>query len=636
MNKTSDFVKDELNNLLKLLEIEQNQELEFYTNYLQKQSLHNKVTSGYTWYPVSIKDEGYGLGDYPYIVIECHSKHLEDHQFNGGKQVRLYATYDSELFVSGVVHYVNNKEMKIIFTIDELPDWVDKGRLAVDLMYDDRTHKEMVKAINVVINAKNCELSSIANKIYGVEELEPLRNIHMYVDEKLNESQNDAVTNIINTADIALVHGPPGTGKTTTLVAAIKVLAKHNNHILVCAPSNVAADFIATKLGDEGLRILRIGNLARIDDEILPYTVEGQIEKHNRYKELTDYKRKSAEYRKLAQKYKRSFGQQEREQRNLLYKEARALSTEARVLEDFLVSDILRLSQVVITTLVGVENKYLEDKIFDVAIIDEAAQALEPATWIPISKAKKVILAGDPFQLPPTVKSFEASQKGLSKTLLEKAIKTIPQATTLLNVQYRMNAAIMGFSNHVFYNNQLQASPLVIERTILSESIRDSVLYIDTAGCGFNEVQNEESLSLSNPEEVKILLQHVEDFMGEFHPDDVPSIGIISPYKEQVNVLNQAIYSNENLRDVVKANTIDAFQGQEKDVIYISLVRSNDNGEIGFLKDYRRMNVALTRARKKLIIIGDSATLGSDSFYEDFLKYIEENCTYKSAWEFIM
>jgi predicted DNA helicase len=301
-----------------------------------------------------------------------------------------------------------------------------------------------------------------------------------------------------------------------------------------------------------------------------------------------------------------------------------------------MVGDIIRMAQVVVTTLVGVESRYLEGKTFKTVIIDEAAQALEPATWIPICRAEKVIMAGDPFQLPPTVKSMEASKGGLSITLMEKCMKTQPGSAHLLNVQYRMNANIMEFSNLKFYEGKLSAHETVLNRKLLIPQInQDAIEFIDTAGCGFEEIQDPESLSLYNEGEVKVILQHLLEWEQILELERPPSIAIISPYRQQVRKLEEAVRQKGQYYQAIKINTVDAFQGQEKDIVYISLVRSNNNGDIGFLKDYRRMNVAMTRAKKKLVIIGDSATLSNDRFYADLLEFAEKKGFYKSAWDYL-
>jgi predicted DNA helicase len=348
---------------------------------------------------------------------------------------------------------------------------------------------------------------------------------------------------------------------------------------------------------------------------------------HDRdFKQIRELKKRASEMRKMGSKYRRSFGREEAEQRKLLFQEAKNLNKEARELESYIVNKLIDQAQVIACTLIGSTHEYIRSKIFDVVVIDEAGQALEPACWVAILKAEKVVMAGDPFQLPPTVKSHEAERKGLTKTLLEKTIERLPQIS-LLKTQYRMHKDIMSFSNLKFYNNALEAHESVAMRGI--GGLFPSVEFIDTAGCGYAEQESEENSSRSNPEEAHLLMRHFNQLKLDL--SDRSSIGVISPYRGQIDILSE-LFNEEKM---VTVNTIDSFQGQERDVIYLSLVRSNDRSEIGFLKDYRRMNVAMTRARMKLVVIGDSATLGNDSFYSDFLDFAEKLGAYRTAWEFI-
>ena len=348
----------------------------------------------------------------------------------------------------------------------------------------------------------------------------------------------------------------------------------------------------------------------------------------------------------MAGKYKRSFGKEEREQRQLLYIEARKILSEARVLEDYILYEQFDKAQVIACTPVVAASRMMRDKQFSTVFIDEAAQALEPLCWIPITRSQKVVFAGDHFQLPPTVKSMRAETAGLKQTLFERCM-SIEKVSVLLNTQYRMHQSIMGFSNQQFYKNQVVAD-VSVKDTLLSFDPDDYLLctafdFIDTAGCGFSEITNPESLSTANPEEAGLLIKHLtlvlENYQNTSQKESNGiSIGIVSPYKEQVMYLTNLVANNPYLQTFASSiaiKTIDGFQGQERDIIYISLVRSNDQGEIGFLADTRRMNVALTRAKKKLVVIGDSATLGNHGFYKKFLDYAESVGGYKSAWEFL-
>ena len=382
--------------------------------------------------------------------------------------------------------------------------------------------------------------------------------------------------------------------------------------------------------------MVRIGNISRVDEDILKHTIEAQLAAHPESKNIKKVKIQAAEARKKASRYKRNFGSKERAERKDAYNEARELAAWANQLEDRLIDQILDSAQVITSTLVGANQQVLDKRKFRTVLIDEAAQALEPACWIPIIKASKVVFAGDPFQLPPTVKSTPNKKEGLNITLLEKCLNFLPQVS-FLNVQYRMHEAIMGFSNEQFYNNKLVADETVKQHQ-LAVYAGKPVVFIDTAGCGFEEKINPEFLSRYNPDEFQILCEHLYLLLAAYeeHQEALPSIGIISPYREQVIYMKNHMETDERLAKLpLVINTIDAFQGQERDLIYISLVRSNGKGEIGFLKDYRRMNVAMTRARKKLIVLGDSATIGMDQFYSDFLDYCDKVGEYQTAWEYM-
>jgi predicted DNA helicase len=390
--------------------------------------------------------------------------------------------------------------------------------------------------------------------------------------------------------------------------------------------------------------VLRIGNPARIDENLIAHTLDGQIALHSGGKNLKKMRRQADEFRKMAHKYKRNFGRDEREQRKLLFAEAHKLLDEAKRVEQYIAESVLNQAQVITATLVGTANQAIRNRRFRTVFIDEAGQALEPACWIPILKAERVIFAGDHCQLPPTVKSYEAAKAGLAETLFEKIIQNQAVAV-MLQTQYRMHEQIMNFSNRQFYKGQLEAHESVKAHCLADpdDTLAQAVEYIDTAGCGYEEKTNAET-SKQNPEEADLLIRHLTTlltYIQHTQPQILTerfSIGVISPYSAQVNYLTENIRRHPDLQDFqqfIQINSVDGFQGQEKDIIYISLVRSNENSEIGFLSDTRRMNVALTRTRKKLIVIGDSATLASHPFYQSFLGYIEEIGAYKSAWEFV-
>lgn len=623
---------DQIRNLQLCLKHEKEEEQRQFNNDLKNLNTDQKVKAGICWYPLEIKESGYGLGDYPFLVVQRNRKKEIRHKFDGGKQVSLFSgnTQLQNEQVKGTIHFVTPDTMKIIFYTNDLPDWVDEGKIGVQLHFDESGYKEMDKALENLLNANKNRLADLRDVVYGLNESQYNLERNYIFNPLLNDSQNLAIKNVLQSNDVALVHGPPGTGKTTTITYAIKELIKHESQVLVCAPSNAAADLLTERLAALGVYVLRVGNLSRIDYEVLEHTVEEKLTGHSEYKRVKEFKKQADEYRRMAHKYKRSFGPQEREQRKLLLKEAKNLANEAVEMEYRLVDSLVDNAQAIVCTLIGSANKFLEGKLFKTVIIDEAAQALEPACWVAIQKAQKVIMAGDPFQLPATVKSTEATKLGLAVSLMEKGISYLPN-NNLLNIQYRMNEQIMNFSNRYFYNEKLQAHASVKDR-LLKVLLNTPVEFIDTAGCGFDEQENPESQSLFNPEEARILNIHLESLCDELI--EPTTIGVISPYREQVNYLKEYISINKDFA-YVTIDTIDSFQGRECDVIYISLVRSNDKSVIGFLKDYRRLNVALTRAKQKLVIIGDSATLGVDDFYNSFIEYCQQNEFYKSAWEYI-
>lgn len=629
--------QEELDHLLRLLKLEKEEEARQFEELLKELSVQERIQKGACWYPVAVESTGWGLGEHPYIVVE-RTKHLEQsHKLRAGQVVSVF----SEKFVNedfeekGVIHYVKKNTMKIILYGTDLPRWMMAGKIGVQLNFDERSYQEMERAVLTVKAAKGNRLAELREILLGKEPAKFNKEHHEFEIPKLNQSQQDAVHSILAAEDVAIIHGPPGTGKTTTLVAAIQQLARRESPILVCAPSNSATDLLTEKLAEAGLNVVRIGNISRVDESLLKHTMEGILQTLPEMQEVKKMKIEAANVRKNAEKFKRNFGHKEREERREGFQDAKDLMIQAKMLEDYIIEKTLKEADVICSTLVSSVSSYIEKMTFKTVIIDEAAQALEPATWIPICKAKKVVFAGDPFQLPPTVKCMEAAKNGFNITLLEKCVERL-ERVNLLDTQYRMNKVIMGFSNMQFYNNQLKAADMVADWQLqLSDGTPSPCLeFIDTAGCGYEEKINPETLSSYNPEEYFVLRQHLDNLLVILGDQKV-SIGIISPYREQVISIQEAIVKDfDHFPDAdIEVDTIDAFQGQERDVIYISMVRSNENGEIGFLKDTRRMNVAMTRAKKKLIIIGDSATLASFKFYSDFLEYCDAYGAYGSAWD---
>lgn len=634
---------ERLEKLAQAIQTEFQHDKTIYEDTLKKLSVKELVAKGLVWYPLRINETGYTVGEYPFLTVEIAEDKLEPHQFKSGSMIRFFQNLDGNIHSNSVrasVYYISSYQMKIILEDDDFPDWYQDGKIGVATDFDEKSYKEMRRALAEVEKASPPHpIAALRDKFYGLKTTAPIQPIFFIPkNTSLNPSQILAIENILGTEDFLIIHGPPGTGKTTTLVEGIYQLTKKESQILVCSPSNSATDLLVEKLAGIGLKVLRVGNISRVNEDVLSQTLDAKIDASLEMVEIKKLRKKADEYRKMANKYKRQFGPDDREQRRLLLHEAKEIHKHIRWIEDYLVKKILEESQVICTTLVGSQQHYLKDLKFKTLVIDEVSQALEPATWIPILKAEKVILAGDPFQLPPTIKSREAEKQGLSITLMDIGFQ-IKNRVFLLDTQYRMKEEIMGFSNLVFYENKLKAAANTEEHYFQIQDKRyPSLVFIDTAGCGFNEKKNEHSESLYNPNETKLLFDYLSQRLLELkYQYDHISVGVIAPYREQVEYMKSydREFSQLKLSYDIDISTIDSFQGQERDIICISLVRSNDEGNIGFLKDYRRINVALTRARKMLIVIGDSATLSQDNFYNQWLDYCHAHNAYKSAWEFM-
>lgn len=634
-------IQEELKHLLALLKKEKEEDLLYYKRKMTGTSLTERRKQGVCWYPVQLEKTKFDAGDRLLVKISRPAEHKDAHMFQSGKLVSLFSNAGSNdensEVVNGVINQVKEHEMLMTLNSDDVPDWIHDGYLGVQLLFDENAYREMENALKFLIKTKEERINEMKGILLGGIEAQ-LETKNPIALTGLNQSQNNAINLIRNAKDVAIIHGPPGTGKTTTLVQAILHLLHDEHQILVCAPSNAAVDLFVEKLDQEGVNVVRIGHPARVTQNILSNTLDAKIANHRDYKDLKVIRRKTDEYRSLGKKYKRNFGHEEREQRRMLYAEAGKLKAEAEQLEYYIVHSILSNAQVIASTLVGANNSRLKGMKFEAVFIDEAAQALEPACWIPIIKSEKVIFAGDHFQLPPTIKSYEAAKAGLEVTLFEKAIKR-NHADIMLQEQYRMNLEIMSFSSNYFYKGKLFPNEHVADWKVYSDD--QAVEFIDTAGTGYYEEINPESKSSFNREEAHLLMKHFNDYLSRIDRigklEEVLNIGIISPYKAQVEVIKEifeeAYGDHEEIKSKVAINTVDSFQGQERDIIYISLVRSNEKSIIGFLSDTRRMNVAITRAKKKLVIIGDSGTIGTHPFYEKFLDYVNEIGAYRSAFE---
>ena len=639
---------DYFENLTALLKLERDADLKTYKQLTESSAASDRRSNGLTWFPIAIRNTEIGRGDYLSVELERTTHQDLNHQFRFGSSVALFSNHDpGNDRVEGTVNFIGGNKIKISLKIDELPDWTKQGKLGIDILFDNHTYDEMQSALNQASTLTKGNAGSDSSRSPSIPLIKVLTgratptfktDSYNYEIPKINDKQQEAVNKILATNELAIVHGPPGTGKTTTIVQAIKALLKRNNkQILVVAPSNTAVDLLTEKLAIEGLEILRIGNPARVSDQLLSFTLDGKMEGHESLKAIKKLKKQAAEFKNMAHKYKRNFGRAEQEQRKALFNEAHKILKEADQTEQYIIDQLLSKAQVITATLVGANNHLLKNLMFDTVIIDEAGQALEPACWIPILKSSRLILAGDHCQLSPTIKSTDAARKGLSKTLLEKMVQAYPEAVILLEEQYRMHKDIMGYSSEVFYNNALKANSIVSDRLLFEDD--KPLLFIDTAGRGFEERQ--EGTSIINPDEASFLWKHLADYISllknYYQLSNFPTIGVIAPYQEQIKVIKEGLSNStipEDLWHKITVNTVDSFQGQEREIIYLSLTRSNNEQIIGFLSDIRRMNVAMTRAKNKLVIIGDSATLSKLSFYADFVRYADEKLGYHSAWEF--
>ncbi|MBI1769808.1 MAG: AAA family ATPase [Bacteroidetes bacterium] len=638
--------KDKLKHTHQLLQLERQADLEQYRQKVLMRSLHQRTKEGVTWYPVRLLRDYIGTGERVMIEIEKTNNLDQPHSFQSGKVVSLFTNVSGKpekQHVNGVINYVRENMMTITLNGDDVPDWIEDGSLGVDVMFDEMTYREMDYALKKVMEAEDNRLAELREILLGDYKFQikdfkssAIFNLKSEINY-LNESQQEAVKKVVEAPDVAFIHGPPGTGKTTTIVEAIKLTIREEKQVLVSAPSNAAVDLLVEKLSAQGLNTLRIGHPARVTEQSLSKTLDVKISEHNHFGELRALRRKMEQMRHQAGQYKRNFGHHEREQRRLLRDEAKLLKADADTLEFYIINDLLNHAEAICCTLVGSSHPVLKGRKFKTVFIDEAGQALEPACWIPLLKSNRVIFAGDHCQLPPTIKSREAANQGLAKTLFEKGIEKFPVLASMLKVQYRMHESIMEFPSHYFYNDELIAHESVKHELLRSHE--QPIEFIDTAGCGYSEKQDPETLSRFNQEEAEMLIRQVEKLVESVGTstwlDEKITLGIITPYSAQVDRLQHLAENSEILEPLhrlISINTVDAFQGQERDVIAISFVRSNEKSEVGFLADIRRTNVAITRARKKLVMIGDSATLAGHPFYAELVEFLQQNGFYKSAY----
>jgi ATP-dependent RNA/DNA helicase IGHMBP2 len=628
--RNPDQILDALSELSAALRVEREEELLRFTALVKGKTLTQRVTQGITWYPLSARRSGFVIGKKAFVEVEIE-KRPEQHQFRTGHIVQLFKQegHHSVAGPQGVVHYIDGPRMKIVLYGEDLPEHMDRGLWGVDMVFDDRTYREMEAMLQHLRTVKGSRLADLRDVMWERFPAGIIKPKTEFVSAALNKSQLEAMQGALGASDFCIIHGPPGTGKTTTLVELVVAMKQEGRSVLVSAPSNVAADLLAERLNDRGLRIVRLGNVSRVHERLISLTIDAQVADHPDHRQLNKIKHEAADMRRRAGKL------HFRERKEMMIA-AKDLEHWSYQLERRLVDDVLDMADVIVCTLTGAGLSIIEHMTFDTVVIDEAGQALEPAAWIAIAKGKRVILAGDPYQLPPTVKSAEAVRKGLATTLLDRLLH-VQDHVFLLKTQYRMHPAIMGFSNVLLYNGQLECADLIGQRLPLQTQLQN-VVFIDTAGCGFDEMVNTENLSKFNPEEFFLLREHLYRYITTWPEEGYqPSIGIISPYREQVVFMENMLRGDKELAGKdIEVKTIDGFQGQERDIIYISLVRSNTRQEIGFLSDRRRLNVALTRARFHVVIIGDSGTVGNHELYRDLIAYCESQPDgYESGWAYM-
>lgn len=607
-------MKERIKNLHSALISERDEELNRFTALIENQSYAERIKEGITLYPIEYINERFGTFDD--LILDFKINPLQDvYQFSSNGRIELFSSNQSEK-LEGIILQSKGETLSIILNEQESPDWIKDGKLGLNALPDTRTIDIQLKTLERILSEK----LQIVHQFYHPPKEETYATEPLTFEE-MNPSQNEAISHILSANPFHIIHGPPGTGKTRTLVKAIIEASKLGKKVLVAAPSNAAVDHITRSLATHTDSIVRVGNSFKIAPDILPITLKHQIQSDSYMDVVKRLKKQMETVRKKAYAYKRNFDKEAYAERKALRIELRELRKDIRKIECDLSTTYIERAQIVTGTFTALNDKQLNRMEFDLICIDEAGQALEPAIWSIGHFAPHLVLAGDPLQLPPTLFTPESEKLGLGISLIEKGIELgIP--TTLLNIQYRMNDSIMQFSNAAFYNLQLQSAPENAIQILPSDGWK-AIEFIDTAGCGYDEINNEEG-GIANPGELELIQKRLAEIA-----DQNFSIGIISPYRKQVNDLREIFEAS------IYIQTIDSFQGQERDIILVSLVRSNTANQIGFLSDYRRMNVALTRAKRKLIVIGDSATLGHDRFYQDFLDYVEKEGSYRSGWEFM-
>ena len=606
-----------------LLVAERDAERAEFQHQTETVGLGRKVKRGDCWWPLKVGRSYYNSLNQLVVEVSRYEDTDIEHNFEYGRQVMFFRVDASDNITyfkfSGTVSYAQEERMVIVVPdANAVAELQGHERVGVQLSFDEHTYQLMLQAIDKVTKAKGNRLAQLRDLFYNRSKTEKFSFAPIRFPW-LNPTQEHAVNEVLLAKDVALVHGPPGTGKTTTLVEAIYETLRRENQVLVCAQSNMAVDWISERLVDRGVEVLRIGNPTKVNDKMLGFTYERRFEAHPDYPQLWAIRKAIRELRSAKRRGTDSYHQK--------LDRLRSRETE---LELRINNELFNSARVISCTLAGSASRVLEGMKFATLFIDEAAQALEAACWIALRKANRVVFAGDHCQLPPTIKSLEAIKGGLARSLMERIVQSNPQVVTLLKVQYRMNDDIMRFSSDWFYNGEVESAPEVKYRSILD--LDTPMTWVDTAQLDI-EAHEElvgETYGRINRAEAQLTIDTLQQYFERLGRqrvlDERLDVGIISPYRAQVQLLRRMLRKSayfKPLRHLISVNTVDGFQGQERDIIVISLVRSNEAGQIGFLRDLRRMNVAITRARMKLFILGDSTTMTKNPFYRKLYRYIK-------------
>ena len=633
-----------LQQLRLLLQIEYDEERQSFQKQAEATGLGRRLKRGDAWYPLRIGKSYYNSLNQRCVEVFRTTDQDIEHNFEPGRPVVFFSLVEEEgkkkqhlkfFGFTGNVSYIDGDRMVVSVPDNaHIADVEGTANVGIQLSFDETSYRTMFDALERVTKAKGNRLAYLRDLFYTPQMKTERFSFASMRFPYLNSTQEEAVNEVLRTKDVMVVHGPPGTGKTTTLVEAIYETLMRESQVLVCAQSNMAVDWISEKLVDRGVNVLRIGNPSRVNDKMLSFTYERRFEAHPDYPDLWQLRKTIREMRNRRHRGDDSFHQK-----------IERLKSRAAEIEIRINAELFGEARVIASTLVGSANRLLHGMRFTSLFIDEAAQALEAACWIPMRRVSRVILAGDHCQLPPTIKSLAAMHGGLEKTLMQRIAENHPEVVTLLRVQYRMNEQIMRFSSDWFYGGKVESAPSVRHRGILDYD--NPIVWIDskdtlpspadenteseTVSSRYHEEFIGESFGRINKPEAELTLATLQELFDKIGRtrilEERIDVGIISPYRAQVQYLRQLIRRREYYkpyRSLISVNTVDGFQGQERDIIIISLVRSNEQGQIGFLRDLRRMNVAITRARMKLIIIGDVETLTKHKFYKRLHEYIEE------------